>query len=202
VVAVILVIAKPLGKQAAFGPSWLWLKIMKTSRAPFLTAVMGLAVLSLAVCSCRAKDTAQPQNPPSAPPDSTPPPAPSAPSNKGDAAQEDPADTTAATTWAAIKDYTYDRRSDFIAGLSLMGGRLDAGMQVLNAKRATMTDGAAKDWDFNMKELHNARDYLQSTSSDLEKATDSTWADAKDKVSQAWERVRNAYDKVRHSTTS
>lgn len=171
-------------------------RIMKTSRVPFLPrALLGLAAfLPLALCPGRAEDNASPQNPPLA--------APTAPPNLGNIVQEDPGYATATATWAAIKDYTYARRADFIAGLGLLSQKLDDGIRGLNAKRAGMTDEAAKDWDFNAKELNDARAYLQSMSSELEKATDSTWSDAKGKVAQAWQRVRDAYDKVKHSTTS
>lgn len=175
---------------------------MKTIRPFPFSAFAGLAALSLAVCSCRAKDDAPPQTPPAAGSDRASPPAQTVPAGSADAAKEDADNTTASNIWAAIKDSTYEKRADFIAGVNLMMKRLDNGIQTLNAKRATMKDETAKDWDFDMKELSSARDYLQSTNSELEKATDSTWADAKDKVGQAWTRVRNAYDKVAHSTTS
>ncbi len=175
---------------------------MKATHLLPLSTFAGLAALSLLVCSCRAKDDPSPPTPPAAGTDRATPPAPAIPSGATAAAKEDADSATASATWATIKDAAYDKRADFIAGLNLMMKRLDSGIQALNAKRATMKDGAAADWDFNMKELNNARDYLQSMGSELEKATDGTWTDAKDKVTQAWTRVRNAYDKVTHSTTS
>ena len=171
---------------------------MKTYHAPSLTAVIGLVIFSLTGCSGRAEDKVSPPTPPVV---VTPPAAPAPPANKGEVAEED-ASTTATATWAAIKDYPFARRADVIAGLTYMTKKLDAGMLVLSAKRAGMTDAAAKDWDFNLKELNDARAYLQSMGTGLEKAGDDTWNDAKDKIDQAWQRVRNAYAKVRQSTTS
>jgi len=175
---------------------------MKTIRRFPLPLLSGLAAILLAVCSCRAKDEPGAPTAPNASSDRIPTPPPTTPAGPADVPKEDPDTATASATWASIKDCTYEQHADFVTGLNLMMKRVENAIATLNAKRATMKDESAKDWDFNMKELINARDYLVSTGSDLEKATDGTWADAKLKVAQAWERVRSAYDKVTHSTTS
>jgi hypothetical protein len=175
---------------------------MKPIRRFPLPLLSGLGAILLAVCSCRAKDEPATPTPPDASSDRTPAPAPTMPAGPAEAPREDPDTATASATWASIKDCTFEQRADFVAGLNLMMKRVESAIATLNARRVTMKDESAKDWDFNMKELNNARDYLVSTGSDLEKATESNWADAKLKVAQAWDRVRSAYDKVTHSTTS
>jgi hypothetical protein len=175
---------------------------MKASRLPLVAGAAGLAALAFAVRTGRAADNPPAQNPPPASSENARPPAPSTPAGKDGGAKADPDATPATETWDIIRDCAYDRRADFLAGLNLMAKRLDDGMRRLNAKRAGMTDAAAKDWDFAMKELISARAYLQSESSDLEKATDSTWDDAKAKVALAWERAHTAFINVEQSTTS
>ncbi|HWA10037.1 MAG TPA: hypothetical protein VG838_11350 [Opitutaceae bacterium] len=171
---------------------------MKAASVPLFAAFLVLRAVSAA--AVEASDPAS--NPPLAAPSAPPPVAPPPVNPPDDTVLVNPDYTTATETWDTIKDYSYEKHADFIAGLTLIMKKVDAGILVLNAKRAHMTDEAAKDWDFNAKELNDARAYLQSMTAEAEKATDSTWPAAKDKVTQAWQRLRDAYDKVRHSTTS
>jgi len=110
--------------------------------------------------------------------------------------------TTASDTWAAIKDSTYDQRADFTAGVTHMLERLDVGVGRLTVKRATLPQTSVKDWDFAMKELNEAASDLHSKVNDLGKAMPETWSETKDRIAQAWQRARDAYDKVRTSTTA
>lgn len=105
-------------------------------------------------------------------------------------------------SWEGIKDYTYEKRADFSAGLGRMAAGLDDQIRALKAKRATMADGPAKDWDFAMKELDDARADLRFKLSELGKATSETWTEAKEKAAQAWKRTQDAAAKVKSSTTS
>jgi hypothetical protein len=160
-----------------------------------LSFLAGAAALALAACAGQAAD-----NPPPTTSENEHPP--SASANKDAGAKADPDTTPASETWGNIREYTYEQRAEFLAGLNLMAARLDDGIRRLNAKRAGMTDADAQDWDFAMKELNDARSDLQAKSSAIEKATDSTWDDAKAAVALAWERARNAFVSVEHSTTS
>ena len=109
----------------------------------------------------------------------------------------------ASATWMDIKDYTYDTRAQFFAGLSQLEARVDGQISELTARRAAMTSTAnTKDWDFTMTEMGNARSNLKSTGEDLSKATPETWDQQKDKVGQAWVRTQDAYGKVKSSTTN
>ena len=109
----------------------------------------------------------------------------------------------ASAQWTDIKDYTYDQRAQFFAGLKRLETRVDGQISELTAKRAAMTSTAnTKDWDFAMKEMVNARAYLKSTGEDLSKAAPETWDQQKDKVGQAWVRTQDAYAKVKSSTTT
>lgn len=110
-------------------------------------------------------------------------------------------DLPASETWSTIENDTYDQRADFLAGLEHIAARVDTGRQVLTAKRAALPETSVQDWDFAMKDLDEARSDLRFQISELNKATPDTWSEAKDRAAQAWQRVRNDFDKVRMSTT-
>ena len=113
------------------------------------------------------------------------------------------ADALASTAdaWVNIQYYPYEKRADFTAVFNRMVAKFDDDIRALNAKRATMTNDA-KEWDFAMKELNNARADIQSKMTDLSKAKAETWAEARDRVGVAWDRAQTAYRSVTASTTS
>lgn len=113
-----------------------------------------------------------------------------------------PVNEPARDTWDRIKDYTYEQQADFVAGYHQLAADSDVAIQKLDAKRATMTDTASKDWDIAMKELKDARSDLDDKLGQLKQANSDTWNDAKDKATAAWKRVVDDLDKVRRSTTS
>ena len=59
----------------------------------------------------------------------------------------------------------------------------------------------AKDWDSAMKELKDARADLDDKLGQLKSAASDTWSDAKDKATNAWQRVVDDLDKVKTTTT-
>jgi hypothetical protein len=109
---------------------------------------------------------------------------------------------TASDSWDLVKDYTYDQRGAFAAGLGHMIERMDAAIVRLQARRTTLPQTSVKDWDFAMKELDDARSDLRFQVNALDKATPDTWNDVKDTLAQAWQRTKDAFDKVRTSTTT
>ena len=109
----------------------------------------------------------------------------------------------AAAKWSDIENCSYDLRVQFFAGLKRLEARVDAQLSELIAQRAALKGTAeTKDWDFAMKEMRDARAYLQSMAEEVSTATDETWAQEKAKVGQAWVRTQAAYEKVKHSTTT
>jgi len=110
-------------------------------------------------------------------------------------------DLPASEIWNFIKDDTYDQRADFTSGFERISARIGNAMQLLAARRTTLPETSIHDWDFEMKELMAARADLRFQLSELNKATPETWSEAKDRVGQAWARVRDDFDKVRSSTT-
>jgi len=107
----------------------------------------------------------------------------------------------AQASWMDIKDLTFERRGEFLAGASALEGVLEGQISGLNAKRAAMT-AETKEWDFAMKELDASRSYLKSTIDEAGRATPEIWDQEKEKVGTAIQRVQDACDKVRTTTTS
>ncbi|MEO7415052.1 MAG: hypothetical protein ABIZ81_17055 [Opitutaceae bacterium] len=120
------------------------------------------------------------------------------------AAQEITTEALSATpdAWQNIQYHSYEKRQEFTAVFARMVAKLDGDIVALNEKRATMKNDA-RDWDFAMKELNNARANVQSKVTDLSKAnTAEIWTDARDKLGVAWDRAQSAVEAVRKSTTS
>lgn len=176
---------------------------------PALTATL---LLSLG-CRNRAQAVAEESVSPSAPPASAIPPAPAAPPQPAApaepltppsapaavAASNSPA--TVLSPWGAITDYTYERRADFTAVIGRLATATDAQIDQLNARRASLPETSVKDWDVAMKELTDARSDLQFKVSQLNSAMAENWAQVRDGAADAWRRVQEATDKVKHSTT-
>jgi len=108
---------------------------------------------------------------------------------------------TGSATWADMENLTFDQRAAFTAGLTGLVRKLDGQINVLNAKRSTMTTDTG-DWDFAMKEVNAARAYLVGLEPEVAGASPDTWGQEKDRVGGAWRRAQDACDKVRMSTTS
>ncbi len=143
---------------------------------------------------CSAKDQTA-QNPPV----SSAPPAPAVPA-ASEVEHAAPPDV-AAPTWNDIKNNTYSMSAAFVAGLSMIEKKFDDRITGFNAQRAAMT-ADARDSDIAMMELKNARAALRSAAVAVAAATDKTWNDERDKVGRAIQRVQDACDKVKASTTS
>jgi hypothetical protein len=110
--------------------------------------------------------------------------------------------TTSTEQWVDLKDYTFAQRDALLAGLAGMVTRVDAQIEELKTKRAAMTASTrTADWDFAMKEMHNARANLKFACDELGKATAETWSQQRERVGQAWERTQSAYSAVKSSTT-
>jgi hypothetical protein len=183
---------------------------MNISRfTPALAVSAGL--VSLVLTSCRDKtaapETTQVQPPPGQPtPVQVLPAQPSVPiarpAQAVPIAVQSVADQASAS-WVAIKDFTFDQRSDFIAGANRLQAMLSSQIAELNAKRASMPSTVdTKDWDFAMKEMNDSQYYLKSMIDETSRATPETWSQEKDKVDQAWQRAQEAFDKVKVTTTS
>jgi hypothetical protein len=98
--------------------------------------------------------------------------------------------------WDRIKDFTYERRADFNAGIDRMSKDMDDQTAVFRARVAGVPDAASRGRDSALKEYDDARADLKSKRTDLDNATADTWADAKTKAAASWKSTKAAYDKV------
>jgi hypothetical protein len=117
-------------------------------------------------------------------------------------AQVSGVEDTASHPWSDIKNDTYEQRAHFTDGTGRMMAKLDREIRELRDKRAGMTTDT-KDWDFLMKDVDDSRALLVGRIEDISKTTTpETWADAKDKVGDAWHRAQLAVDKMNSARTS
>jgi len=107
------------------------------------------------------------------------------------------AESKAATAkaWADVKDHTWEKRSDFTAGVKAVTSKLDADVSQLRADYSEAKASASrksamaelKDSEANYKEKMNA----------MGNATAATWDSAKKNVTLAWDRLEASYYKAR-----
>ena len=100
---------------------------------------------------------------------------------------------TATDTWDSIKDFTFEKHDEFKASIDRMSKKLDNNVAELRAQAPAV---AASDRDEALKEYDAARADLKARLTDLGNATADTWADAKVKVADAWQRMQAAYAKA------
>ncbi len=107
-----------------------------------------------------------------------------------------------ADTWDTLKDYPHDKRDDFATRLERMADKRDAEIQTLNARMTGLPDNAAIVRDRAVKDYNVARGEMKSRVADLRTASAETWATAKAKAADTWERLQGAADKIKSSTSS
>jgi hypothetical protein len=108
----------------------------------------------------------------------------------------------ASVSWASIKDYTFDQRSSFISGATMLEAQLGTQVAELNSKRAALPSTVdTKDWDFAMGNLVEDQSYLKSMVDEAAHTTPEFWDQEKEKVDAAWQKAEDQFDKVRTSTT-
>ncbi|HEY4300574.1 MAG TPA: hypothetical protein VGM73_06865 [Candidatus Didemnitutus sp.] len=113
-----------------------------------------------------------------------------------------PGEDIVSPNWTLIADCNYDARGRFFAGLTNLEAKADAQIRELDAKRRSMPSTVdTKDWDFQMKQMVDARAYLKDMDDGAHKAEPDTWDQQKDRVGNAWSRVQEAYARVKASTT-
>lgn len=96
------------------------------------------------------------------------------------------------STWNRIKDFAYDKRSDFTDGINNATQKMDDKVAELKTKFTPASPERAK----AQKDYDDARAELKAKLTDLGNATADTWADAKAQVSKAWEKVQASYDNL------
>jgi hypothetical protein len=113
-----------------------------------------------------------------------------------------PGEDIVSQNWTKIADCNFDDRARFFVGMQDLEAKADAQIRELDARRrAIPTTVDTKDWDFQMKQMVDARAYLKDMGEELRKAGPDTWDQQKERVGNAWERIQSAYALVKASTT-
>jgi hypothetical protein len=147
---------------------------MKTyTTRSLLTAGLAIAALGLAACSDRTRSDMKSDT-----------------SNAIDRAQ-----ASMSNAWNDVKDFSFEKKDDFVASSKAMTAKLDADMSELRAKYAGAKADASREAAWN--DLTSARANFDEKMSALGRASADTWEQAKRETIAAWDRVEAAYKKAR-----
>lgn len=145
---------------------------MTMNKTTSLTIAIALGSIALIGCSERSRDKA------------------------ADTADSMYHDTKAAVSdsWDGIKDYTYEKKSDFVDRSKAVSADLEAKVSKLQAEYAESKASASR--KAAMEELKDADADFKDKMSALGDASADTWSSAKADVIHAWDRVEAAYKKA------
>jgi hypothetical protein len=106
-------------------------------------------------------------------------------------------DTKAAVVkgWDNLKDYTFEKKSDFTATLKARQADLEAGVSKLRAEYSEASASASR--KAAMNELKDSEANYQDKLAAVGNATADTWTAARDDVAAAWDRLQASYAKAR-----
>lgn len=107
----------------------------------------------------------------------------------------DKAKTSMSEAWSDVKNYTFEKKDDFVASTRAMTSKMDAEISELQARYAAAKADASRSGA--MDELRNARAAFNDKMSALGRATADTWNQAKQESVAAWDRLEAAYHKAR-----
>lgn len=101
----------------------------------------------------------------------------------------------AARTWADVKAYTFEKRSDFELKLKAQQADLEANLSRLRANYSAAEASASR--QAAMEELKNSEADYKAKLAALGTATADTWDATRDQIAAAWDRLEAAYAKAR-----
>jgi hypothetical protein len=106
-------------------------------------------------------------------------------------------DTKAAVVegWADLKDYTFEKRSNFSAKLKVHQTEYEADVSKLRAEYSDATASASR--RAAMNELKDSEADYKAKLDAVGNATADTWASARDNVIASWDRLHASYAKAR-----
>jgi len=107
----------------------------------------------------------------------------------------DKAKTSMSEAWNDVKNYTFEKKDDFVASTRAMTSKMDAEISELQAKYAGAKADASR--SAAMEELKNARANFNDKMSAVGRATADTWNHARQETVAAWDRLEAAYHKAR-----
>ncbi len=99
--------------------------------------------------------------------------------------------------WNNVKDYTFDKRSDFAKELKAQEATFDANVSKLRADYSEAQASASR--KAAMAELKDSEANYKEKLAAVGNATGDTWDAARDNVVAAWDRLQASYAKARAS---
>jgi hypothetical protein len=100
-----------------------------------------------------------------------------------------------AKAWDGVKDFTFEKRSDFDAKAKALAAQMEVQVSQVRANFSEVKASASR--KAAMKELKDAQADYQDKLRALGTATADTWESAKQTVILAWNRLQAAYYKAR-----
>jgi len=102
---------------------------------------------------------------------------------------------TVAEGWADLKDYTFEKRSNFSTKLKAHQTDLEADVSKLRAEYSDATASTSR--RAAMNELKDSEADYKAKLAAVGNATADTWASARDNVIASWDRLHASYAKAR-----
>lgn len=100
----------------------------------------------------------------------------------------------------AIKVIPFERRTEFIAGMTQLTLLVDAQIADLSTKAAARKEEAPADWDAAMRSLRATQTALGSAMKELPSASAEFWTASRDKATRTLSDVMTAIGKVKRMT--
>ena len=97
--------------------------------------------------------------------------------------------------WENVKDFTFEKRSDFSKQLNAQQAEFEADVSKMRANYAEATASASR--KAAMAELKDSEANFKEKAAAVGTATADTWDAARDNVSAAWDRLQASYAKAR-----
>lgn len=107
----------------------------------------------------------------------------------------DKAKVAVSDAWGDVKDYSYEKKDDFVASSKAMTSKIDAEISELRADYAGAKADAKRSaaWE----KLTTARTNFDQKMSALGSATSATWEQAKREAIAAWDNLQAAYHEAK-----
>ncbi|MBA4137514.1 MAG: hypothetical protein C0518_09385 [Opitutus sp.] len=101
----------------------------------------------------------------------------------------------ATESWTELRTYSYDRRGEFNSSLNAMSARVDAEISQMkaDASSAQASQSRKEAWE----EVQSAKSDFDGKAAALGRATQDTWAQSRDELAAAWDRLQAALQKAR-----
>lgn len=101
----------------------------------------------------------------------------------------------AARTWADVKSYTFEKRSEFELKLKSQQAQLEADVSRLRAEYSSAEASASR--KAALEELKSSEVEFKEKLAALGTATADTWDATRDQLAASWDRLQAAYAKAR-----